>query len=589
MQDDELRATIYARVSTGLQAEEGTSIDRQIDAGLRAARELGARVMHIRRDEGVSGALYYSRNAIQDSITDIKSGTSNVLIVFRIDRQGRDYDVINRVEREVERYGGRIWYSGGINYENSAMGRFQKNNEKNMAVFERDIIRERTSNGRRAKAEREGQQPSRAMHPYGYRIVKRADVMVGRFPASQIGQYVVEPTEAPWVEKIFRDYAGGCSLRQLCRDLEEAAVPTPRRGRHWSPATLTSILDNSVYYGKAVFGRHERRVDEERLHQTSRQTHRPKREYYTVTRPESQWIFLDAPALVTRELWDQCQARRAENVQRLGGNPERRFMLSTLLRCPKCGRGMYGANSQRLNKGPSFYRCTDWTPTGDRKRARCNPTRYRAEQVDAAIIDAIIELASRPEEIEQALEAYARHRDSVGTPEVEVTRLEGELEKVKTEQRAAVTAQIHGITAGADPSAYDEVFRTLASRRRTVEERLSALCKVGLTNSPRTSAEQYQVVLDAVREALTAKVLTPAEKHAILSTLITRIVPEDEETFRIYLKSLEDTVNNIELIQWFRRWDDWSEEELGVPDNEDRSMLIDEWREERRRQELPSA
>jgi hypothetical protein len=46
--------------------------------------------------------------------------------------------------------------------------------------------------------------------------------------------------------------------------------------------------------------------------------------------------------------------------------------------------------------------------------------------------------------------------------------------------------------------------------------------------------------------------------------------------------------NNIELIQWFRRWDDWSEEELGVPDNQDRSMLIDEWQEERRRQELPS-
>lgn len=47
--------------------------------------------------------------------------------------------------------------------------------------------------------------------------------------------------------------------------------------------------------------------------------------------------------------------------------------------------------------------------------------------------------------------------------------------------------------------------------------------------------------------------------------------------------------NNIELIQWFRRWDDWSEEELGVPDNQDRSMLIDEWQEERRRQELPTS
>jgi glyoxylase I family protein len=41
--------------------------------------------------------------------------------------------------------------------------------------------------------------------------------------------------------------------------------------------------------------------------------------------------------------------------------------------------------------------------------------------------------------------------------------------------------------------------------------------------------------------------------------------------------------NNIELIQWFRRWDDWSEDELGVPDNSDRVMMT-----ERLRWELPS-
>lgn len=45
--------------------------------------------------------------------------------------------------------------------------------------------------------------------------------------------------------------------------------------------------------------------------------------------------------------------------------------------------------------------------------------------------------------------------------------------------------------------------------------------------------------------------------------------------------------NNIELIQWVRRWDAGSEEELGVPDNADRTMLAEEWRE-RRRRELPS-
>jgi catechol 2,3-dioxygenase-like lactoylglutathione lyase family enzyme len=46
--------------------------------------------------------------------------------------------------------------------------------------------------------------------------------------------------------------------------------------------------------------------------------------------------------------------------------------------------------------------------------------------------------------------------------------------------------------------------------------------------------------------------------------------------------------NNLEVIQWLRRWDDWSEEDLGVPDNEDRQMMTETMRSERTREELPS-
>jgi glyoxylase I family protein len=47
--------------------------------------------------------------------------------------------------------------------------------------------------------------------------------------------------------------------------------------------------------------------------------------------------------------------------------------------------------------------------------------------------------------------------------------------------------------------------------------------------------------------------------------------------------------NNLEVIQWFRRWDEWSEEELGVPDNQGRTMRTEEWRQHRTHDELPSS
>lgn len=45
--------------------------------------------------------------------------------------------------------------------------------------------------------------------------------------------------------------------------------------------------------------------------------------------------------------------------------------------------------------------------------------------------------------------------------------------------------------------------------------------------------------------------------------------------------------NNLELIQWFRRWDDWSEAELGVPDNAGRTMFTEATRSADARPEPP--
>jgi catechol 2,3-dioxygenase-like lactoylglutathione lyase family enzyme len=47
--------------------------------------------------------------------------------------------------------------------------------------------------------------------------------------------------------------------------------------------------------------------------------------------------------------------------------------------------------------------------------------------------------------------------------------------------------------------------------------------------------------------------------------------------------------NQIEIIQWFRAWDAGSEEELGVPDNEGRRMLSEDWERIQRLHELPTA
>lgn len=55
------RAIIYVRVSTARQADEGIPIDAQTDQCKKKAKELGASVLQIFRDEGVTGTSAMKR------------------------------------------------------------------------------------------------------------------------------------------------------------------------------------------------------------------------------------------------------------------------------------------------------------------------------------------------------------------------------------------------------------------------------------------------------------------------------------------------------------------------------------------------
>src|SRR5579859_118783 len=95
------KAVIYTRVSTGRQAEEGTSLEVQEAACLRKATELGAEVVDVIPDEGVSGALYISRPGIQKALRMLEVGEANLLLMMKLDRSGRDADVLGLIRKRA--------------------------------------------------------------------------------------------------------------------------------------------------------------------------------------------------------------------------------------------------------------------------------------------------------------------------------------------------------------------------------------------------------------------------------------------------------------------------------------------------------
>jgi site-specific DNA recombinase len=240
------RAALYLRVSTEEQGQEGYSLPNQ-----RAALEQYA----LARGWTVAGVW----TDIESGRTDGRAGYQallaaarqwDVLLVWRVDRLGRDTAELFRVARELRR-AGRQLVSATENVDDPfVMGMLFL-----MAERESWLIGERVRPVvRRLRAE--GRHVSRP--PYGYRMVE--------------GRLVVDPDQAALYHEAVERALAGESVRAIIRDWNRRGVPGPG-GATWDNVTLSRLLRNPVHAGLVaqpgperalVAGRHEALLDRAR-------------------------------------------------------------------------------------------------------------------------------------------------------------------------------------------------------------------------------------------------------------------------------------------------------------------------------------
>jgi site-specific DNA recombinase len=80
------RAIIYARVSTTRQADDGVSIDAQIEQCHKKAAEMDAAVLQVFRDDGITGTSALKRHAFQRAINFCAYNDVDYFIVWSTSR-----------------------------------------------------------------------------------------------------------------------------------------------------------------------------------------------------------------------------------------------------------------------------------------------------------------------------------------------------------------------------------------------------------------------------------------------------------------------------------------------------------------------
>ena len=150
----------------------------------------------------------------------------------------------------------------------------------------------------------------------------------------------------------------------------------------FSSSFIKKIIDNPIYMGKIAYGR--RRT--EKKTGTRNETHVVEQSEFPVYEGIHE-------AIISEEDWNLAQEKRSKNNYRREKihDPEHAHILSGILKCPCCGKGMYGniAKAGRKDKKTRYYYYCKNTvnATGHKCTFRCNIEQSQIDEVEETMAE----------------------------------------------------------------------------------------------------------------------------------------------------------------------------------------------------------
>jgi site-specific DNA recombinase len=394
-----LQVALYARVSSDRQVEAGT-IESQVTL-LKERIKADGHEIHPELcfiDEGFSGATLVRPSL--EKLRDIAYlGNIDKLYILSADRLARKYVYQVLLVEEFQKYGTEIIF---LQHEHAQTpeGDLLLQMQGMIAEYERAKIIERSRRGKLHKA-RKGSVNVLSGAPYGYRYITAKD-------NGGEAQYILDLNEAKIVRQIF-DWMGTqrISIGEIKRRLEKMNVPT-KTGRYiWDRSAIWGILKNPAYIGKAAFGKTKIGKRRPALRPVRGGTNPPKRFYSVYQVPNTKWIYISVPPIISIDIFQTVQEQLEENRKRSRVRKRgARYLLQGLLVCKKCGYSYYGKPvSLKAQKGKqrnyAYYRCIGSDAYRFGGQRICSNKQVRTDYLEKAVWNDICEFLTDPDRIEE--------------------------------------------------------------------------------------------------------------------------------------------------------------------------------------------
>ena len=516
MNGKQTKCYTYIRVSTEMQVD-GYSLEAQKNAIQKYADFQHMQIAGEYCDAGKSGKSITGRPEFMRMLDDVsgqKDGISYIL-VFKLSRFGRNAaDVLNSLQY-IQDYGvNLISVQDGIDSSRDS-GKLTITVLSAVAEIERENILVQTMEGRRQKA-REGKWNG-GQAPFGYDLNPKTGVLtINEKDAEAVrtifDRYVMHHEGFDYIASYMNRH-GYSKEKKKDRELSIFTV-----------AHIKDIISNPVYIGKIKYGENTF----EKVKGSRDRFRRVKNADYPV------YDGLHEP-IISQETWDEAQRIRQGKMRINVKKTNHVHILSGIVKCPLCGRGLAGNVRKRRNKNGTvaedyFYRCNHGKRDAEGHRCTYSPS-WEESAFDAFIEQAVLDTVRRSDFGEYCLSRISN--------QVNVSSLEEERSRLQDRLRQATGARnrLLSMMEKLDPSDrhYDRKVQDMQDRLDGLYDKISEAeddihdltAKIGGMESERLSVKEMYEILRQY-DKLYAK-MSPEEKKTFYNNLIRSIELDPDE------------------------------------------------------------
>lgn len=380
------RAAIYARVSTEEQANEGFSIQAQLEELRRHAISEGLEIVEEYVDEGRSGKSIAGRPQMKRLLKDASLKKFDVVLTYKIDRIARRMRDALQISDELEQNNVKLQSLKESFDPSTPMGKMVFQMISSFAELERNSIVDRVKMGMTQSAKEGNFNGGQCL---GYDSINKL--------------LHINEEEAAIVREIFSLAEQGLGYKAIVSRLN-AQGHKSKRGQLFNVNGVKTILDNPMYIGKIRFNQVENWNDKRR---------KGKNECHLLADGKHQPV-------IQVDQWERVQSTRKKRSYKPAKSATP-YILAGIIKCPVCGSGMVAGRSKGGN-GTSYriYVCGQHHNKG---KTACSANTINADKAEAEVFQRLSNIVSSPAALKRIIEKVNQQRLTAEEPLIEQQKL----------------------------------------------------------------------------------------------------------------------------------------------------------------------